>query len=82
MTSLQSNYIIVSSPNISTNKINSQVKNKKKKKEKVSTNIIHDLFHRAYSMIVTIRTHDLWDDIQVINRTDYVCISYISKFQK
>ena len=45
------------------------------KKLKLSTNLIHDRFHRSDGAIATIKAHDLWQDVHVISGNDSVCTS-------
>ena len=42
---------------------------KKKFKTKMNTNIIHSRFHRSDGAIVTIKAHDLWNDVEVTKCT-------------
>ena len=43
---------------------------------KINTNIIHSKFHRSGGAIATIKAHNLWYDVEVIQgTTDFVCTS-------
>ena len=44
-------------------------------KSKINANIIHSRFHRSDGSIATIKAHDLWNDVKVIQGTDFVCTS-------
>ena len=65
ISSLQANAMVV---NIAKN-------DKKQIKMKINTNIIHSRFHRSGGAIVTIKTHDLLNDVEVTQGTDFVCTS-------
>ena len=54
----------------------SNEKNKENiKKLKLSTNILHDRFHRSDGAMATIKAHDLWQDVHIISGNDSVCTS-------
>ena len=56
LSSLQSNAFVVASGN---EKKRQELWNKEKKKAKISTNILHDRFHRSDGAIATIKAHNL-----------------------
>ena len=45
------------------------------KKFKININLIHNRFHWFDGVIATIRAHDLWDDVQVLDGIDTLCAS-------
>ena len=45
------------------------------KKVKLSTNVLHDRFHRSDGAMATIKAHDLWQDVQITPGNDSVCTS-------
>ena len=45
------------------------------KKVKLSTNILHDRFHRSDGALATVKAHDLWKDVQIIPGIDSLCTS-------
>ena len=63
--SLQANAMMV---NIAKN-------DKKRFKMKNNTNIIHSRFHRSDGTIATIKSRDLWNDVEVTQCTDFVSTS-------
>ena len=46
------------------------------KEIKLSTNVLHDRFHRSDGALATIKAHDLWEDIYITPGNDSVCASY------
>ena len=44
-----------------------------KKKKRVTSDIIHNRFHRGQGAIATIMEEDLWDDIQITPGSDEFC---------
>ena len=73
ITSLQSNALIVGTRNHKRTRNENRCETQKKKK--ISTNIIHDRFHRSHGAIATIQAHNLWEDVHVTQGTDSVCTS-------
>ena len=45
------------------------------KKLKLSTNLLHDRFHRSDGAMATIKAHDLWQDVHIIPDNESVCTS-------
>ena len=74
ITSLQSNALIV-------REIKEQIKTKPPeqsndiKKIKLSTNILHNRFHRSDRAMATIKAHDLWQDVYITPDMDFICTS-------
>ena len=73
ITSLQSNALIVGMRSSKRHINNSQ--NDVSKKTKLSTNVIHDRFHRSHGAMATIQAHDLWQDVTVTHGVDSICTS-------
>ena len=73
ISSLQSNALVVgdSNPENKHKGINS----KSYKKIKLSTNVLHDRFHRSDGALATIKVHDLWKDVYITPRNDSICTS-------
>ena len=71
LSSLQSNAFVVASGN---KKKRQYHQNKEKKKAKISTNVLHDRFHRSDGAIATIIAHNLWEDVNITQGNDSVCI--------
>ena len=70
--SLQSNAMIVNSQVKDENPNEIQDHNKRK----ISSNMIHNQFHKSHSTKPTIKAHDLWQDTRVVEgTTDTICIS-------
>ena len=46
-----------------------------RQKIKINTNLIHNRFHRSKGAIATIRSHDLWDDVQIVHGIYTLCTS-------
>ena len=74
ISSLQSNVLDVGDSN-SKNK-NKGINNKSYKKIKLSTNVLHDVFHKSDGAFATIKAHDPWEDVYIIPGNDSVCTSY------
>ena len=55
--------------------VNIAKNDKKRFKTKINTNIIHSRFRRSDGAIATIKVHDLWNDVEVTQGTDFVCTS-------
>ena len=72
LSSLQTNAFVVASGN---KKKSQELQNKEKKKAKISTNILHDRFHKSDGAIATIKAHNLWEDVNITQGNDSVCTS-------
>ena len=46
-----------------------------KHKNKINTDIIHSRFQRSDGAIATLKAHDLWNDVEVTRKIDFVCTS-------
>ena len=66
ITSLQSNAMIVNTRSNTKRRMIPQNETTKQK-ARINTNLIHNRFHRSDGAIATIRAHDLWDDVQVVD---------------
>ena len=42
-------------------------------KKKLSTNVLHDRFHRSDRALATIKAYDIWEDIYNTPRNDSMC---------
>ena len=73
ISSMQSNALVVGDSN-SKNK-NRGLNNKSNKKIRLSTNLLHDRFHRSDEAFAIIKAHDLWEDIYLTPGNDSVCTS-------
>ena len=69
ITSLQSSAMVV----IDKEKEKSDTRQRPKKK--ITSDIIHERFHRGHGAIATIMDEDLWDDVQVTPGQDKFCTS-------
>ena len=73
ISSLQSNAFVVGDSNSENKRIGTN--NKSYKKIKLSTNVLHDRFHRSDGALATIKAHDLWEDVYITPGNDSICTS-------
>jgi len=73
ISSLQSNALVVGElkPIDKSNKAHGRFN----KKVKLTTNVLHDRFHRSDGALATIKAHDLWEDVHIIPGNDSICTS-------
>ena len=44
-------------------------------KKTINTDVLHDRFHRSAGALATIKAHNLWRDVEIIQGNDSVCTS-------
>ncbi len=52
--------------------VNTVKNNHIKPKREINANIIHSRFHQSDGAFATIKAHDLWNDVEVTQGTDFV----------
>ena len=72
VTSLQSNAFVVDHKKLTNN---NTIDQSSYNKVKVSTDILHNRLHRPDGVLATIRAHNLWRDVDVVQGTDKMCTS-------
>ena len=76
ITSLQSNALVVDHSGIQQSKehttlpVSPQQLTTPKKKTNLDTGLLHAMLHRSDGVFVTIRTHDLWRDVNITQSID------------